>query len=472
MRKWRSSAAYRIAFASFGAFAVGVAVLAAVTFSVMRVAFSRQLDSMVSDEVLEIAAEYRIAGAGVLAGSIAQRESSTSSTRMLYAVFAPDGRRIAGSLQTHRPGLGVHELQFLDPHEGPDTARAAVADLSPHARLVVAVDSDWVEQSEETVFLVFGIGFLGTCLIGLGGAILIGRYLEQRLQLISQSAEIIISGDIRQRMPVSDRGDEFDRLAMTLNRMLDRIENLLDNLRQVSSDLAHDLRTPLTRLRNSLELGFSERRAGKVAAAVIENAILRIDEVLSLFAAILRIAEVESGETRRNFGPIDLSVLVEELADSYSAAIHDRGRVLTWLVEPGLAVTGDRELLSQAAINLLENAQQHTPPGTALRIEAASATGQVQLRVIDSGPGVPAADLDRITKRFARLDVSRSTSGYGLGLSLVSAIAKLHGGRLVLNNREPGLSATIEMPALDDSYLLQHVAPMRSRSRESTTGRK
>lgn len=447
MRNWRSSAGYRIAFASFGAFAVGIAILAVVTFFVMRGAFAGQLDSMVSDEALEVAAEYQDVGAKGLAASIKERETSTSSTRLLYAAFAPDGRRVAGSLRAQRPQLGNHEIQFVDPHEGPDVARASVIDLAPDLRLVVAVDSDWVEQSEEAVILVFAIAFLGTCLIGLGGAIMIGRYLERRLQSISQSAEVIISGDIRQRMPVGPRNDEFDKVALTLNRMLDRIEQLLENLRQVSSDLAHDLRTPLARLRNSLERGLSQTNTGRDATGVVEDAIRQVDDVLSLFAAILRIAEVESGETRRHFKPVNLSELAEELAESYGPAIEDRGRTLRWSVEPGLAVIGDRELLSQAAINLLENAQQHTPSGSSINLDAVTTGEMVQLRVVDSGPGVPEADFERITKRFARLDRSRSTSGYGLGLSLVTAIARLHGGRLVLKGASPGLSATIELPA-------------------------
>ena len=445
MRKWRSSAAYRIAFASFGAYATGIAILGIVIFFVMQITFARQLDSMLVDEAGTMASEYRGGGPGELSEAVAEREASTSPTRMLYAVFSPDGRRISGSLRTHRPGLGLHDIEFFDPREGLDNARAATVDLSPTERLVVAVDSDWAERSEDIVILVFGIAFLGACLLGLGGAVILGRYLEKRLQSISRSAEGIISGDIRRRMPVSPRHDEFDQVALTLNRMLDRIETLLENLRQVSSDIAHDLRTPLARLRNSLERGLTEDDASK-HATVVEAAIKRVDEVLSLFAAILRIAEVESGETRRFFKPVDLSDLVTELAESYGPAIEDRGRTLLWSIDAGLIVEGDRELLSQAAINLLENAQQHTPPGTLIRLTATAAGKLAFLQVVDSGPGVPKGDLGRITKRFARLDRSRSTAGYGLGLNLVSAVARLHGGQLRLRSAGPGLSATIQLP--------------------------
>ena len=176
---------------------------------------------------------------------------------MLYAVFAPDGRKLYGALQTARPRLGLHDILFIDPSEGPDPARALAVDITPTQRLVVAADREWIERIDKTVIAVFGAAFVAASLIAFAGALMFGGYLRRRLRSISGAAEAIIGGDIRERMPVSARRDEFDQLASTLNRMLDRIEGLLENLRQVSSDVAHDLRTPLARLRNRLELGAS-----------------------------------------------------------------------------------------------------------------------------------------------------------------------------------------------------------------------
>jgi signal transduction histidine kinase len=330
-------------------------------------------------------------------------------------------------------------------------ARSTVVDLSPNARLVVAVDSDWLEQFEQIILIVFGVGFLGICLLGFGGAIVLGGYLERRLRSISNSAQAIIGGDIRQRMPVSPRRDEFDQVAITLNRMLDRIEGLLENLRQVSSDIAHDLRTPLSRLRTRLEQGILESPTSSETGPVLEDALHRIDEVLSLFGAILRIAEVESGETRRYFDRVDLSALATELAESFAFLVEVGGRTLLWSIDPGVVVEGDRELLAQACINLLENAQRHTPVGTVIRLTTVAGGDLAFFAVVDSGPGVPKGDLARITKRFARLESSRNTAGYGLGLSLVDAVAKLHNGRLVLTSATPGLSATLELPLAVES---------------------
>jgi hypothetical protein len=450
MHSWRRSAAYRIAFANFIVFAVGLALLGLVVFGAMHFAFIGQLDATVSDEAQTLIDEYRTGGAGELHEAIAVRESSRSPTRMLYAVFAPDGRRIAGTLRTERPRLGLHDITFIDPSEGPDSGRGIAIDLSPRERLLVAADREWVERIDRTVISVFVIAFLAACLLAFGGAMMFGSYLRERLSSISRTAKVIIAGDIRERIAVSERCDEFDQLAATLNRMLDRIEGLLENLRQVSSDVAHDLRTPLSRLRTQLE---DSKHKAADPTQVVEAAIAQLDHVLSLFAAILRIAEVESGETRRYFTIVDLSALTTELAESYAPALQDNGATLLWSVEPDLKARGDRELLAQAAINLIENAQRHTPPGTVIRLTLVGAGDWLCLQVVDNGPGVATSDLPRIVKRFARLETSRNTSGYGLGLNLVGAVAKLHGGRLVLKNNAPGLSATIELPALDTNEI-------------------
>ena len=414
MRSWRSSAAYRIAFAYFGAYAVGLALLGAVIFAVMHVSLNRQVDAMVSDEAATLADEFRSDGNQELVDAIVQRESSTSATRMLYAVFSPDGRRLYGTFPATRPAaLGLQEIAFSDPQEGSDEARGTAVDLSPDERLVVAVDSDWSERVEQTVILVFGAAFLGACLLGFAGALILGGFLERRLRSISGSAEAIIGGDIRRRMPVSARGDEFDQLAGTLNRMLDRIEGLLENLRQVSSDIAHDLRTPLSRLRTRLEQGILDHPDR--SAPVIEDALARVDDVLSLFAAILRIAEVESGEPQRLFDYVDLTALITELAESFAPSFADQGRTLLWSIEPAIGLHGDRQLLAQAVVNLLENSQRHTPSGTVIRMTLVRAGESICIRVVDNGPGVPKADLHRVMRRFARLGIEPQHGWLWLG---------------------------------------------------------
>jgi signal transduction histidine kinase len=443
----RNSAAYRIAFAYSAAIAVGIALLGTIILLAIHIAFTRQLDAMIEDEAQTLILEYRSGGEAELRDAIAERERLTQQgANLYYAVFNPNGRRAFGSLDTAMPALGMHDIAFVDPNEGADEARGLAIDLADHRRLLVAADREWVEQIDRTVLVTFAAGFLAVILLGIGGALLLGGYLRHRLQAIGGAAEAIIGGDIRRRMPASGRDDEFDQLAGVLNAMLEEIERLLENLRQVSSDVAHDLRGPLSRLRNALEESALSEGNADGRKGVIDDAIRRVDDILSMFAAILRISEVESGEIRRLFKPVDLSALITELAESYAPAVREGGRALTWSIEPNLSVAGDRELIAQAVTNLLENAQRHTPAGTGIHVSLANIAKGVRIAVADTGPGVAAADRDLITRRFIRLESSRSRGGHGLGLNLVSAIARLHRGHLGFADNAPGLVAELDLP--------------------------
>jgi signal transduction histidine kinase len=446
VKKFRDSAAYRIAFAYSAAIAIGIALLGTIIYWAMHIAFTRQLDAMIDDEAQSLILEYRTDGPRELATAIALRERLGQGARLYYAVFEPDGRRVLGSLNTPMPQVGIHDIGFIDPAEGPDEARALIIDLPDHRRLVVAADREWTEQIDHTVFVTFAIGFVAVIGLGIAGALLLGGYLGRRLRAIGNAAEAIIGGDIRRRMPTSDRDDEFDRLASVLNTMLEEIERLIENVRQVSSDVAHDLRTPLTQLRNALESSALGSGNPEARERVIANALSRVDDILALFAAILRISEVESGEIRRLFKPVDLSALITDLAESYAPAVRETGRSLTWSVEPGITLNGDRELIAQAVTNLLENAQRHTPAGTEIHISLTHAMDMIRIAVADTGQGVAPADRDLIIRRFIRLESSRTKVGHGLGLNLVSAVARLHRGHLRFSDNTPGLVAEIILP--------------------------
>jgi signal transduction histidine kinase len=440
------SAAYRIAFVSSAAFALAILLLGFVLFWTMHLDFTRQLDATLREETATLAAEYRADGSAEMADAIAQREASTSHDRLLYAVFDASGRRVMGSLRTATPALGLRDIVFTDPREGPDWGRGLATDLGDGNMLLVAADRERIEEIDRTVVSVFAVAFLLVILLGVAGALVLGGYLRRRLDAISGAAEAIVGGNMARRIPISRRGDEFDRLARSLNAMLDRIAGLIANVRQVSTDVAHDLRTPLARLRNRLEHGLAAAGPGG-NGALLEDAIRRVDEVLALFAAILRIAEVEGGQIRETFEPVDLSSLASEVAESYAPAVSEGGRSLALKVAPGLFVRGDRELLAQALVNLIENAQSHTPPGTAIEICVEASGGAVLVTVADNGRGVPPADRERIVQRFIRLEASRSAPGHGLGLNLVAAIAGLHCGALRFSDNHPGLRAIVELPA-------------------------
>jgi signal transduction histidine kinase len=432
MTSLRSSAAYRIAFTYAAAFAVAVLLLGVAVYFAADLEFRRQRDQSIAEELADLARERNPAE---LLDEINRREATDTFG---YALFDKEGRRIAGGLDTRRPDIGFSRILFQDPVEGPDVARAKAVDLPGGGRLVVGIDSEAIEKIDRTILTMFGLAFAGVLVIGVVSALLLGRYLQRRLSGISGTAHAIVAGDTGQRMPVGPRRDEFDTVAMALNAMLDRIAGLMENLRQVSSDVAHDLRTPLLRLRSELE------QVGKVEGAE-ERAIELGDELLKLFSAILRIAEVEGGGLVQDFAPVDLTALAETVCDGFLPAVCDSGRTLGWRIEPGITVLGDRELLAQAMANLLDNAIVHTPQGTAVTLSLERTNSSVQLAVSDDGPGVSSVDGPRLTRRFYRGEASRTTPGHGLGLSLVAAVAHAHGGEVSIEGAK-GLRVAITLP--------------------------
>jgi len=444
----RGSAAYRIAFTYSAAFAMAIVLLGAIVYIAADADFRRQQDSGLTAEARDLAASYHQEGLTDLIEAIRARGQSSATNGYGYALFDRGGSRIAGDLRTRPPAAGFDTITFIDPREGPDVARALTTDVAGGYRLVVAQDTEDVEGLDRTILSLFGVAFGLIVLLGIVAALLLGSYLRRRLERLSAPARAIVGGDLDRRMPVGAGHDEFDQLALALNAMLDRIAHLLENLRQVSSDVAHDLRTPLARLRGQLEAALDGPREGAAYRSGLKRAIAQSDDLLRLFAAILRISEVEGGAVTRTFARIDLTDLVTDLCDSFAPAIADGGRTLACDAAPGLALNGDRELIAQALVNLLDNAQHHTPPGTRITVAAAGEAANVRLTVADNGPGVAPGDRDRITRRFARLDSSRATPGHGLGLNLVVAVAQVHGGAVTIEDNQPGLRVTMTLPRI------------------------
>ena len=247
-------------------------------------------------------------------------------------------------------------------------------------------------------------------------------------------------------MPASGTGDEFDQLAGTLNRMLDQIELLMEGVRDVSNAIAHDLRTPLARLRNSLDEMNTGRLPREAWPQAVDRAIAELDGLLDTFNALLRIAEVESGARRAAFGAVALAPLLHDVADVYAALAEERQLSIAVAVAPEARAFGDRQLLSQAVANLIDNAIKHSRPGGRIEVAATAIDGDIEITVADNGPGIPEAERANVTRRYYRLERSRNTPGSGLGLALVAAVAKLHDGTLVLSNNAPGLRAAIRLP--------------------------
>ncbi len=423
------------------AFALATLVLGGAVYYAAHAAFARQLDASIEQAADGLMPDYRDDGISGLVEAVDQREKRGPDA-LAYAVFDPHGGRIGGQLELSMPQPGWRKIVFRDPVEGPDPARALVRALPGGYRVVVAADLEPLEQIDDTILTLFGIAFAALLLIGLAGALLLGSYLRRRLARIEATASGIVAGDLSRRTKLGPRNDEFDRVAASLNAMLDRISGLVANLRQVTSDLAHDLRTPLARLRNQLE-GLNRTIDPTERRAAVDAAVEGADEVLRLFEAILRISELEEGSLRRGFARVDLCRLLGELGETHVALAEDVDKSLSTDAADHCFAEGDRELIAQALINLIENALRHTPPGAAIIVGARTEGDSVIAFVRDSGPGIPAGERQRVLERFVRLEASRSTPGHGLGLSLVSAIARAHDAELTLTNDESGFDVAM-----------------------------
>jgi signal transduction histidine kinase len=312
----------------------------------------------------------------------------------------------------------------------------------PDAYLFVGWSTHQLLEMEEMVVRSFAWGLAGSIVLALVGGLIMSGRLMHRIETISTTSRAIIGEDLDKRLPVTRAGDELDHLADSINAMLDRIAALMNDLRQVTTDIAHDLRTPLTRLRQRLELAIRPEGADS-ARQTLENAVVEIDSILAIFGALLRIAQIESGNRRIGFKAVQLSDLLTTIAELYRPMAEENGQTLIEAIESPLTISGERELLMQLFANLIENALRHSPRGSTIKVAACKDGRLVRVSVTDNGHGIPEHLRGKVLQRFYRLESSRTTVGNGLGLSLASAIVKVHDATLDLSDAGPGLRATV-----------------------------
>jgi len=313
-------------------------------------------------------------------------------------------------------------------------------------RLLVARGvSDAALFRERVKAALLWAGLLALC-AGIGGGAVMGRSLLRRVEEVNRTAERVMGGNLSERVPLRGTSDEFDQLATNLNNMLDQIERLMAGIREVSDNIAHDLRTPLSRLRARLELSLLGAPDAAAQSEAVRAAIDEADRLLTTFNALLNIAEAESGTRRNAAEPLDLAQTARAAAELYEPVAEEQGCALKLDVEPGIMILGDRHLLSQAVANLLDNALKYG--GGEVTLSAHQHDGRAALEVSDSGPGIPEGEREAVLDRFVRLEPSRSTPGNGLGLSLVRAVARLHNGTIQLGDNHPGLTVRLEFAAL------------------------
>lgn len=419
---------------------------------------TRQIDSTINAEITGLAEQFNQRGLVGLVQAIERRAGATGTSRGLYLLADEAFEPLAGNLSrwpAERPdaeGWMTFRLEYPDDAgSSANFGRARIFDLGRRFHLLVGHD---IEERSRIAASIRGT-LVWSVVIAIGvsliGGLLMSRSLLRQIDSINETSREIMAGDLGRRIPIGKHGDEIDEVAGNLNAMLDQIERLLAGMSQISDNIAHDLRTPISRLRTGLESALIGRADPEDYRDAIRRAIEEADNILKTFNALLSIAQAEAGATDAQFEKIDLNSLLQDVGELYEPLAEEQGIELT--LEPGLAVTlqGDRNLLFQAVANLTDNALKFSPAGSVVTLALRSATTgpkpRSEVLVTDQGPGIPSEDRERVLERFQRLEASRSTPGNGLGLSLVSAVAKLHGGQLHLEDNAPGLRARLSLPA-------------------------
>jgi signal transduction histidine kinase len=444
---------YLVVFALFAVFLLGY-----FAFNTRRL-ITEQITQTVDVEVQGLSDQYHEGGIRRLVLIIEARSRRPGSS--LYLVTTPTGEGLAGNVGSLPQGVmttqGWSETVYrrIDESDTSELHRALVRvyHLPGGFRMLVGRD---LEERDRIFDVVLDAGKWSAAIVvilGLGGGFFVARRVLRRVDAMTDTTRTIMGGDLSGRLPVAGTGDELDRLAENLNAMLERIEALMHGLKEVSDNIAHDLKTPLTRVRNRAEEALRMRAGEAGYRETLESIIEESDALIRTFNALLMIARAESGQARDNMAEFDAAEVARGVGELYEPLAEEKGLKLDVSAADPAPVIGNRELVSQALANLVDNAIKYATPGLhkngaggGIVVKAVAEGDRILLTVADSGPGIPEGDRERAVERFVRLEKSRSVPGSGLGLSLASAVARLHGGELRLEDNQPGLRAAIALP--------------------------
>lgn len=401
-------------------------------------------------EIKGLAEQYATGGLRRVVGVIENRVRQPGAA--LYLMTAPAGEKIAGNIENVPSQVLATPGEYDIPYKavGDDHRRLALVRslvLPGGFRLLVGRDLSDVERLRNVIWRAFGWSLLLVVALGVLGGFIVTKRVLSRIDAMTATTRDIMEGDLSGRLALTGSNDEFDRLAENLNAMLDRIGDLMEGIRQVSNNIAHDLRTPLTRLRNDAEEALRTGKSAEDAREALIDVIAEADGLIKIFNALLMIARAEAGQLRDGMTSLDGGEIVREIAELYEPVAEEDGIAVKVDVEGALPLHGSRELIGQAVANLIDNALKYARGTQEIAVRARRDGGDVVIEVADRGPGIPQEDRPRVTDRFVRLESSRSEPGSGLGLSLVSAIARLHRGRLEFADNHPGLVARLVLPA-------------------------
>ncbi len=450
MTRYWASATVRLALVFSLIFAVGSAgLLVAIEIAVVRFAEQSVRDAL-RDQMAVMRADLEHEGVGALVQMMAHERSGEAGSHLYYYIQPPTGPAFVGGLPssvTTRIGYGELALAPEPADRGGEGIRVVTLTERTRDGSVLAVGRDTYALAELQAWTrrleIWGTA--GLIVLALVGGLTSGVLFIRRLDEVNASAARIMEGDLSERLPTIGFGREFDDLSRNLNVMLDRLGGAMAALREVSMNVAHDLRTPLTRLRSTLE---DAAQAGpETREAMIQAAIAETDEILGIFAALMRISQIEGGQGREAFRDFDLVEVAERVAEAYAPSAEAGGRRLVTDLPSTAMVRGDPVMLSQALANLIENGLTHTPTGSTLRVAVTLSASRVGLSVADDGAGVAEADLGKLGERFFRADRSRHAPGAGLGLAMVVAVADIHRAAYQICNLEPGLVVELGFPS-------------------------
>jgi signal transduction histidine kinase len=455
--KTMATQAFRVAAASAAAFLVVATLIVGTLFWQTNTLLTDQ----VVDELREEAAGLSRESAGADPAAFAEkiRLRSRSGGTSLYYLADAAGNKLAGNLDGVPAEVagsqtgGVFRYRREGDTSGVDRLGVAMPiGVGSELQLLIGRDIDEQLSLAARIKRTFLWGFGALALAAVIAGLLAGRSVLRRIDLINATTRSIMAGDLSRRIPVTGSADELDELSESLNGMLDRIEQLMNGLREVSDNIAHDLKTPLNRLRNGAEAALRDAGGADGYREGLESTIEKADDLIKTFNALLLIARLEAGVVEESAEVFDLGRLVRDVAELYEPVAEEAGLALSIDVEDGIEVRANRQLVGQAVANLVDNAikysarVEHGPVPPVIAVRAAAKGGSAEISVADRGPGIEAKDRDRALRRFVRLEKSRTQPGTGLGLSLVAAVARLHNGSVALEDNAPGLKVVVTFP--------------------------
>lgn len=441
-----SSSTFRLTLTYMALFMVSMLLLLVFIYWSTTASVERQTDETIEAEIQGLAERYDTDGLSGLSTQIVERlRRQQPGDPSIYLLADSRLEPLVGNLSGW-PNRAVDESGWLDFRLGNDVsgkvqmARARIFRVRGNYHLLVGRNMTELAKTRQTITHALIWGSLIMFGLALLGSVMMNRSVTRRIDTINRASDDIMSGNLSRRIPSRGSGDEFDRLSENLNRMLDQIELLMDGVRRVSDNIAHDLRTPLSRLRQRLERAREGDGDDEVRLDLLDQALQEADGLLKTFNALLRIARIESDTLQSTFEPVDIGALVRDVVELYEPVAEQRSQTIDVDIDTSLQVRGDRDLLFQAIANLFDNAIKYSPEGSKISMSLA-ADG---LELCDGGPGIASTEYDKVFQRFYRTDASRSTEGSGLGLSLVKAVVELHKMDIELTGLDPGLRVALK----------------------------